>query len=119
MTDRSEIEHVVDLYFKGMNENDCSIIPLAEDIEMSGPMIPETLSGRSAVHRHLSDTAPFIARLDRKAILIDGESAAVIIEFEGLNGVIIEGAEFFQVRDGQICRDQVYFDTRPLLKGSN
>ena len=119
MTDRSEVEHAVNLYFRGMNENDCSMIPLAADVEMSGPMIPETLSGQAAVRQHLSDTAPFIARQDRKTTLIDGETAAVIIEFEGLNGVIIEGAEFFTIRDGEICRDRVYFDTRPLLKGSN
>ena len=43
---------------------------------------------------------------------------AVSLEFEGLNGVVIQGAEFFRVREGKICFDQIFFDTRPLLKGA-
>lgn len=119
MSNRLEIEEVLELYFRGINENDCSIIPLAEDVEMSGPMMPETMRGRSAVRQQLSDTAPFVARMVQKKTLIDGDSAAVIIEFEGLNGVIIEGAEIFTVRNGEICEDHVYFDARPLIRGSN
>ena len=41
----------------------------------------------------------------------------VIFEYEGVNGVVIDGAEFFLIRDGLICEQQVFFDTGPLLRG--
>jgi hypothetical protein len=119
MSERSEIERAISLFFEAVNSNDTSLIPLAEDVVMSGPMMPEPISGEAAVRRYLGETAPFMTRMDQKTTVIEGENAAVIVEFEGLNGVVIEGVEFFRFKNGLICRDQVFFDTRPLFKGTN
>lgn len=119
MSERSQIQKVISLFFEAINANDASIIPLADDVKMSGPMMMEPISGATAVRDYFNETAPFIARMDQKATVIEGENAAVIVEFEGLNGVCIEGARFFRVVDGMICSDQVFFDTRPLFKGAN
>ncbi len=119
MTDHSEVQQAVDLYFKAINENNASVIPLADDVKYSGPMLAEPIHGEAAVRQHIADIAPFVARMNQKKIVIDGDTAAVILEFEGLNGVVIEGAEFFQVRNGKICTDQTFFDTRPLIKGAS
>jgi ketosteroid isomerase-like protein len=98
MSDRSEILQSVELYFEAINSDNAGIIPLADDVVMTGPMLPEPVRGEAAVRRHLQDIAPFVARMDLKFTLIEGDTAAVILEFQGLNGVVIEGAEFFRVR---------------------
>ena len=119
MSDRTDMERTISLYFEAINSNDASIVPLTDDVVMSGPMLPEPITGETAVRQHLADTAPFIARWIEKYSVIEGDSAAVILEFEGLNGLIMEGAEFFRIRDGKICDMQNFFDTRPLIKGAN
>ena len=119
MSDRTDMERAIGLYFKAINSNDADIVPLADDVVMSGPMLPEPIKGETAVRQHIADTAPFIARWIEKYSVIEGDSAAVILEFEGLNGLIMEGAEFFRVRDGKICLLQNFFDTRTLIQGAN
>lgn len=119
MDDRRQIQQAVDLYFRAINENDAALVPLAGNVEMSGPMMPEPMSGEAAVRQYLADIAPFVARMEQKFTVIEGDTAAVILEFEGLNGVVIDGAEFFRVRDGKIWYDKLFFDTRPLLRGAD
>ena len=119
MGDRTVMERTVGLYFKAINSDDASIVPLADDVVLCGPMVPAPITGEAAVRQHIMDIAPFIARRVEKFSVIEGDSAAVILEFEGLNGIIIEGAEFFRVRDGKICLIQNYFDTRKLIQGAN
>lgn len=119
MSNRSDIEQAVRLYFEAINSNDASLIPLSEDVVMHGPMMPEPVRGEAAVRQHIGDIAPFVARMDPRLTVIEGDTAAVIMEFEGISGVVIEGAEFFRVKDGLIFSDQVFFDTRALLKGAS
>jgi hypothetical protein len=119
MSERSEVERAIRLFFEAINRNDTSLVPLADDVVMSGPMMPEPISGEAAVRRYLGEIAPFMARMDQKTTVIEGENAAVIVEFEGLNGVVIAGVEFFRVKNGLIRHNQVFFDTRPLFKGTN
>jgi hypothetical protein len=119
MSERSEVERALRLFYEGINSNNVSIIPLAEDVVISRPMTPDPVSGEEAVRRYIGETAPFIARLDPIAIIIEGGNAAVSIEFEGLNGVVIQGAEIFRIENGLICSGHLYFDTRPLFRGKN
>jgi hypothetical protein len=119
MSGRSTVGQVVDLYFEGLNNDNAAVIPLADDVVFAGPMLPEPIIGEAAVRQHLADVAPFVARMDRKLLVIEGDSAAVTLEFEGVNGVVIEGAEFFRIRDRKISFVQAFFDTRPLLKGAS
>ena len=118
MNGRSTVEQAVGLYFEGLNNNDAAVIPLADDVVFAGPMLSEPISGEAAVRQHLADIAPFVARMDRNLVVIEGDSAAVTLEFEGVNGVVIEGAEFFRITDGKISFVQAFFDPRPLLKGA-
>jgi len=117
MSERQEIERAIGCYIEAMNTENPQIIPLAPDTEICGPMMPEPIEGEEAVRQYLGETAPFIARMTLKKSVIENDSAAVFVEFEGLNGVIIEGVYFFQFADGRICQIKVYFDTRPLIKG--
>lgn len=116
MDDRQQVQTALDLYFRAINENDVELVPLADDVEMSGPMMPEPVKGEGAVRQYLADIAPFVARMEQKFTVIEGDTAAVILEFEGLKGRVIDGAEFFRVRDGKIYYDRVFFDTRPLFR---
>ncbi len=119
MSDRTDMERIISLYFEAINSIDASIVALTDDVEIRGPMLPEPITGEAAVRQHIADTAPFIARQVEKYSVIEGDSAAVILEFEGINGLIMEGAEFFRVRDGKICDMQNFFDTRSLIRGAN
>jgi hypothetical protein len=108
---------VVNRFIQAFNSNDASTAPLAGDVVYSGPLMPEPLRGELAVRRHIDEIAPFVARLQLKWIITEADSAAAVFEFEGLNGIVIEGAEFFRIRDGLICEGRVFFDTRPLIQG--
>lgn len=119
MNARPTVEKTIRLFFEAINENEAGRAPLSPDVVMSGPMMPEPKHGEVAVRAHIGDIAPFIRRIDMLSLLIEGANAAVIVEFEGLNGVVIHGAEFFGVRNGLIRSNQVFFDTRPLFKGMN
>jgi hypothetical protein len=119
MSQRSEIERAISLFIEAINSNDASRVPLTDDVVMSGPMMAEPTVGAAAVRQYLDETSPFIALMEVKTTLIDDDSAAIIMEFTGLNGVVIEGAEFFRFRDGKIASDQIFFDARRLFKGAN
>ena len=57
MSERSEIERAIQLFFDAINANDASIIPLADDVVMSGPMMPEPISGAEAVRKYIQSIA--------------------------------------------------------------
>lgn len=118
MNGQPNTAQVIDLYFEGINSDNVALIPLTDDVEFTGQMMPEPVKGKSAVHQHIADVAPFVARLDRRTTVVEGDNVAVTMEFEGVNGVMILGAAFFQVRDGSICSIQTFFDTRALFKGA-
>lgn len=119
MSERSVVEQAIDLYLQATNSNDVRDIPLTGDVVIKGPMIPEAIEGEAAVRRYLAEVAPFVAQIKRKMTVIEGDTAAIVLEFEGLNGVVVEGAEFFGLRDGKISWAHTFFDTRPLMKGAN
>lgn len=119
MDQRSEIERAISLFIEAINSNDASRIPLTDDVVMSGPMMPEPTIGQAEVRQYIDETSPFIAHMELKTTLIDDDRAAIIMEFTGLNGVVIEGARFLRFRDGKISSDQNFFDSRPLFKGAN
>ena len=119
MSERSVVEQAINGYLQATNSNDVSGIPLTDDVVINGPMIPEAIEGETSVRQYLAEVAPFVARIERKTTVIDGDTAAVVLEFESLNGVVVEGAGFFRVRDGKISRVHTFFDTRPLMTGAN
>lgn len=119
MSERFEIEQAIHLFVDAVNSNDASKIPLTEDVTMSGPMMAEPTLGEAAVRQYINETSPFIAHMDILEILIDGDCAAIVMKFTGINGVVIEGAEFFRFRNGKIALDKIFFDSRRLFKGAN
>ena len=117
MSNQSDIRNIVNRYIEVYGANDATRVPLAGDVVYSGPMMPEPLHGDAAVRQHIAEVAPFLARRQLKWMVVEDDSVAVVIEFEGLNGTRIEGAEFFRIRDGLICEIRVFFDTHPLIQG--
>jgi hypothetical protein len=118
LSERLKIEQAIARYVEAINTDNVDIIPLSADVVMCGPMTPEPIRGETAVRQHLGETSPFIARMELKISVIENNTAAVFMEFEGLNGVVIEGAYFFRFEDGLICLAQAFFDTRLLFKGA-
>jgi len=118
MNHRQDAKRIVDRFVEAFSANDASLAPLAGDIIHSGPMLPEPLRGEIEVRRHIAEVAPFVARMEIRRMVAEDGSAAVIFKLEGLNGAVIEGAEFFRFRNGLICDDRVFFDTRALIQGS-
>ena len=117
MSNQAEIRSIVNRFIEAIETNDVETVPLAHDVVYSGPMMPEPLRGEARVRQHLAEVVPFVLRQRIKWMVVEDDSAAVVFGFEGLNGVRIEGAEFFRIRDGLICEDRVFFDTRPLIQG--
>jgi ketosteroid isomerase-like protein len=116
MSNPPHTQHILAQVIGAFVDNDASLAPLADDVVFRGPMVPEPLRGITAVRQHLADIAPFVARMKIKRTVVEGDSIAVVLEYESVNGIVIEGAEFFRVRDGLIYEMQVFFDTRSLIR---
>ena len=114
-TNRNRV--AVEQYVAAFNANDAAGVPLTEDVVHRGPMVPDPIRGADAVRAYIGELAPFITRMVLKHLVVEGDAAAAILEFEGFNGKIVEGAEFFRFRDGRICERQAFFDTAPLMHG--
>jgi hypothetical protein len=118
MNQKSELEKIIALFVEAINTDNASIIPLAADSSLRGPMMPQAITGEAAVRSYLDEISPFIARMELKRSVTDAETAALTVEFEGVNGVVIEGAFFFAILDGLIQQAQFFFDTNLLIKGA-
>jgi hypothetical protein len=118
MITNPDLQRVVEEWIQALARDDANRAPLAADVTYGGPLQPEPIRGEAAVREHLAAIAPFLSRVELKRALHDGDSAALVLEIEGVNGVVIEGAEFLRIGGGRIRDVRVYFDTGPLLRGS-
>jgi hypothetical protein len=118
MTTSHDMQHAVARLIEAINSDDARIVPLADNVVYSSPLLPEPIEGEMAVRKHIAEISPFMSRVDLKRALYDGDSAALVIEFEGVNGVVIEGVEFLRIEGGRIRDLRIYFDTGPLMRGS-
>ena len=119
MTTTHDMQHSVARLIEAINSDDAGIIPLAEHVVYNSPLLPDPIVGQAAVREHIAAIAPFVTRYVLKRALFDGDSAAIVVEVEGVNGVVFEGTEFLRFEGGRICDLRVYFDTRPLLQNQD
>jgi hypothetical protein len=117
MTNRSEIKSLVDQYFSALLTDDVSNLPLTDDVEMKGTMQSEPVRGEADVRSHLEQVAPFMQNERYSRLIIEGDSAAALNEFDGVNGVKGKGTIYFDMKDGKIHRIESVLDTRPFFAG--
>lgn len=118
MNNREEIARIIDLYIEGVNTENVDIIPLTDDVEFRGPMLPEPIIGEPAVREHLRQITPFF-NVELIYLIVENDTAAAMMDMETINGVKMQGAGFFRIRDGKICFDQGFSDTHRLFKGGS
>ena len=118
MDDRSQIETLVMDFFKALNSDDFGVFPFSEQVQFSGPLAQDTV-GESEVREHLQQIAPFMLNVSHGKMIIDGNSVAMTSEFDGVNGVHVEGAFFLEIENGRVSRINSVFDSRPLIAGHN
>jgi len=118
MSKRQKIEQAIGCDIETLNTDNAGMIPLTADVALSGPMTPGPIRGEAAVSQNPGATAPFIARMTLKKSVTDTDSAAILVEREGLNGVVIESACFFSLDDGLIRSGQALFDPQLLVEGA-
>jgi hypothetical protein len=117
MSDNTTIQPLIDQFLQALNGNDVRGLPLTDQVEYLGMMLPEPVRGREAVISHLNEIAPFIESVSAGELVAGSNSAALVAQFEGINGVRFSGSYFFRFEDDRMSRIQAIFDTRPLLKG--
>jgi predicted secreted protein len=117
MSDSQHIEKIIRDYFDAVSAGSGKKLELADNIEVTGPMIPEPMHGAEAAGEYLQQIAPFIRQTEVLEIVIDRNSAAVRALIHSITGVEVEGAFFFRIYQGQISRVRSLFDTRALLAG--
>ena len=115
---REEVAKAIDLYIEGINTENVDIIPLTEDVEFRGPMLPEPIIGAAEVREHLAQIAPFF-NATLIYLIIEDDTAAAMLDLETISGVKMQGAGFFRIRDGAISFDQGFSDTHRLFKGGS
>jgi hypothetical protein len=118
MSNRASVETAIGLFFEAINSNDASVLPLSENVEYRGILTPDPKRGEAEVREHIEQVAPFVLNLSRYQTVIENNSAAVLVDFEGVNGVRVEGAYFLQLENGEFSQITAVFDSRPLFAGS-
>ena len=118
MNGREEIQKTIELYIDGINNENVASIPLAEDIELNGPMLGEPIIGEAEVREYLRQIAPFF---NTKLIylIVENDTAAAMQDMETISGIKMQGATFFRIRDQKVCFVQTFSDTRRLFKGGS
>ena len=94
MSNRSQAETTTRLFFEAINSNDANVLPLAENVEYRGILTPDPKRGVAEVRDHIEQVAPFVSNLSQRQTVIENDSVAVLVNFEGVNGVRMEGAYF-------------------------
>ncbi len=117
MSDSQHIERIIREYFAAVTAGSNQPLELADNIEVTGPMLPEPMHGAEAVGEYLGQIAPFIAHTEVLEIIIDRNSAAARVLIHSISGVETEGAFFFRIYQGRISRVRSLFDTRKLMAG--
>ena len=118
MSDRLQTESIIGQFYEAMNSDDISHLPLAADAEYSGILTPEPVRGEAEVRQYLQETAPFILNIRSTRMIIEDGAIASLTEFDGVNGVHMEGTFIFDVENGKISRIRGIFDTRAFFGGS-
>ena len=118
MSDRLQTESIIGQFYEAMNSDDISCLPLAEDAEYTGILTPEPVRGEAEVRQYLQETAPFILNIRSTRMIIENGAVASLTEFDGVNGVHIEGTYIFDVENGKISRIKGIFDTRAFFAGT-
>jgi hypothetical protein len=119
MTTNQDARRAAERLIQALAGNDAGVVPLSRDVEYGGPLQPEPVRGEAEVREHLAAIAPFLSRVELKRALYDGDSAALVLDVESVNGVDIEGTLFLRFGNGGIRDIRVYFDTAPLLRGGS
>lgn len=116
MNDREGIRQTIEHYVDSITSGDVESIPLTVDTEFQGAMMPQAVRGEAAVREHLRQVAPFID-MQVQQLIVEGDHAAAWLKLQGINGLEIQGAAFFEVRNGAIARNRAFFDTHALFTG--
>ena len=117
MNSRSEVETVIFQFFEALNIDDAIGVPLTKNVKYYGMFSPIPVCGESDVRDYIQQIAPFMENEKYKKMIIEGDSAAVIAEFDSVNGLHNEGAFFFEVEAGKISMIRAVFDTRRMFAG--
>jgi len=117
MSDSQHIESIIRNYFAAIAGGSVQQLELANNIEVTGPMLPEPLHGATAVNEYLLEISPFISEAEVLEIVIDRNSVAARVLIHSITGTELEGAFFFRIFQGQISRVRALFDTRALMAG--
>ena len=117
MTERSQIKDIIDDYIRAVNANDLSDVPFSPGVVMTGPMIPVPIEGAQAVREHLQNVAPFVKHFALLELVIEGEKAAGVFDYESINGIRFQACQFFRFENGAIAEDRVFYDTAILMRG--
>jgi hypothetical protein len=117
MSNKATIESVLAKFFQAVKDCDMDQLPVASQVSYSGTMLREPARGAGAVKFYMSETAPFVKSFSIEETVIGSDSAAVMVRYEAVNGVVFEGCYFMDIEDGLITRIRTVFDSLPLMKG--
>ena len=119
MSDRAQVEAVIQQFFEALNSDDASGVLLSDGVEYIGILMSDPVCGETDVREHLQQIAPFMLNVKHGQMIIEAGSVAILTEFDGVNDIHVDGAFFMDVEDGKISRIRAIFDSRTLLSGSN
>jgi hypothetical protein len=119
LSNRAEIEAVLNQFLDALNSDDVSQLPLDEHAMFSGVLSPEPIQGEASVREHLLQIAPFMLNIHSTKVVIEDGAVAALTRFSGVNDVHVWGTMFLDINDGKITSIRSVFDSRPFFAGHN
>jgi limonene-1,2-epoxide hydrolase len=103
----------VESYLNALKQKDLSLAPLADNLVFENPMVGKG-EGAENLRAFLSGFLPAIKDVKVIRHICEGDSVATRWEVDSVFG-IIQIADFFVIREGEIVEAYGYFDPRPLF----
>jgi hypothetical protein len=114
--------HVAQVYFGSLRDNDLDRIPYDDDVELWAPLGPNGLSepivGAESVRGFLGSVTPLIEHIEIVNLFDGGEWQAgrAILRMSAPPNAVLRVFDVFRLRDGKIVYQENHYDPRPVLE---
>lgn len=117
MDNEAVVREYFSKFFSGTARHSLVRDYLMDDFNFQGPMM-EAHSAQEYIGQLQSMGDEFEMHAHVRKAISQGDSVAVLVDFQGPRGPMTS-AQWFELREGKICRLEVIYDPRPFLQGSD
>ena len=112
----TQTDAVINAYFEGLNKNDISDVPFAENAVLLNPMLADPVIGADDIKQLINGAIGTLETANVKRRIVDGENACVMFDYVDKSGLVVNIVDCFVVKNGEIVDLELYYDPRRFLE---